>query len=359
MGSGTTLHGGRTVRRLDSLLPPARPRPGPTRREFLQTLAGVVAAGAETLAMQTPGPAGIPHRPLGTTGASIPIVGYGGWDSVAGKTDAESVALMHEAIDLGITFWDNAWEYHRGRSETVMGQAFDTPARRDKVFLMTKVCARDYEGAKRQIDECLRRLRTDRVDLLQFHAIQYDGDADRVCHPEAGGLKAALEAKQAGKLRFLGFSGHMYPQVHLKLLGMHAWNAVQMPLNVLDAHYLSFEKTVVPEVRKRGAGVLGMKSLGGQDARIPRDLGVSVELCRRYAMSLPVSTTICGMQNRDELHQMAAIARGFTPLTADEVSRLLTASKAAAADGHIEEYKNPRGGYGCSYHSEVLKSAAR
>jgi aryl-alcohol dehydrogenase-like predicted oxidoreductase len=347
------------ARRLDDLPRLVPPALGPTRREFLQSLAGVVALGTETLAMQTPGPAGIPLRPLGTTGASIPIVGYGGWDSVAGKSDAESITLMHEAIDLGITFWDNAWEYHSGRSETVMGLAFDTSSRRDRVFLMTKVCARDYDGVKRQIDECLRRLRTDRVDLLQFHAIQYDGDVERVGDPAKGGLKAALEAKQAGKLRFLGFSGHMYPAVHLKMLGIHDWNSVQMPLNVLDAHYLSFEKAVLPEARKRGTGVLGMKSLGGQDGRIPRDLGLSIELCRRYAMSLPVSTTICGMQNREHLRQMAGIARGFTPLTADEVSRLLDATKSAAADGHIERYKNPSGGYGCSYHTVVLKAEGK
>jgi uncharacterized protein len=332
---------------------------GPSRREFLATLAGVVALGAETLAMQTPGPAGIPLRPLGSTGASIPIVGYGGWDSVAGKTDAESITLMHEAIDLGITFWDNAWEYHDGRAEEVMGKAFDSAARRDKVFLMTKACARDYAGFQRQFDDSLRRLRTDHVDLLQFHAIQYDGDPERVCDPERGGLKAALEARKAGKLRFLGFSGHMDPQVHLRMLAKHDWNSVQMPLNVLDAHYLSFEKTVVPEARRRGIGVLGMKSLGGQDARIPRDLGLSVELCRRYAMSLPVSTTICGMQNRDELRQMAEIARGFTPLTTGEIERLLVGSRAQAADGHIEAYKNRKGGYGCSYHADVLKTEHR
>jgi predicted aldo/keto reductase-like oxidoreductase len=331
----------------------------PSRREFLQTLAGVVALGSETLAMQTPGPAGIPLRPLGNSGASVSIVGFGGWDTVVDKTEAEAISILHEAIDSGITFWDNAWEYHGGRAEEVMGKAFDTPSRRAKVFQMTKVCARDYEGVRRQIDECLRRLRTDHVDLLQFHAIQYDGDPARVMDPDRGGLKAALEAKKAGKLRFLGFSGHMDPQVHLALLGAFEWNSVQMPLNVLDAHYLSFEKTVLPEARKRGTGVLGMKSLAGQDARIPRDLGISVELCRRYAMSLPVSTTICGMQNRDELRQMVAIGRGFRPLTSEEVERLLAASKGAAQDGHIEEYKNRKGGYGCSYHAEVLAAEAK
>jgi predicted aldo/keto reductase-like oxidoreductase len=288
----------------------------------------------------------------------LPIVGYGGWDCVVNKTDAEGIAMMHEAADSGFTFFDNAWEYNEGRSEVLMGKAFESPSRREKIFLMTKVCARDYAGFQKQFHESLKRLRTDHVDLLQFHAIQYEDDPKRIFDPEKGALKGALEAKKAGKLRFLGFSGHMYPEKHLEMIGMpHPWDTVQMPLNIMDAHYKSFQKQVLPEARKRGIGVLGMKSLAGQDARIPRDLKVSVELCRRYAMSLPVTTTICGMQTPAELRQMLEIARGFKPLTAEAVEELLKVSREPAQDGHIEVYKDRASGYGCSYHDKVLRSS--
>jgi aryl-alcohol dehydrogenase-like predicted oxidoreductase len=328
-----------------------------TRRGFLAMIAGGLALGAETLAMQRPGPAGIPVRPLGKTGASVSIVGFGGWDAGIHETDDKGVALLHEALDGGITFWDNAWEYNGGRSEEVMGKALAGSSRREKVFLMTKVCARDAVGVRRQLDESLRRLRTDHVDLLQFHAIQYDGDARRIFDPDTGGLKAVLEAKKAGKLRFLGFSGHRDPKVHLEMIGMpHAWDTVQMPLNLLDAHYRSFEKIVLPACREMGIGILGMKSLAGQDGRLPRDVNVGWELCRRYALSLPASTVICGMQTREEVQGMIRIASDFTPLTATEVERLLDVSRAPAQQGAIEVYKDPKSGYGCSYHSGVLKA---
>ncbi len=328
----------------------------PTRRSLLAALAGVAGLADEVLAMQQPSPSSIPTRPLGRTGARVPIIGYGGWHAVAGKSDEESIRLMHEAIDLGITFFDNAWEYHGGRAEEVMGRALGESSRREKVFLMTKICARDYEGAKKHIDDSLRRLRTDRIDLLQFHAIQYAGDAKRIFE---GGLKAALEAKQAGKLRFIGFTGHRSPKAHLEMLGLdYEWDSVQMPLNVLDAHHQSFEKEVLPVRRQRGIAVLGMKSLGGgMEAPVVR-AGVSVELARRYAMSLPVATTICGILNRDQLHFMARIARNFRPLHADEIAVLLRKSQPAAAQGRLEAYKDPKQGYGCSYHERVLQSNA-
>ena len=171
-------------------------------------------------------------------------------------------------------------------------------------------------------------------------------------------MKAALEARKAGKVRFLGFSGHRDPQTHLRMIGMHPWDSVQMPLNLLDAQYRSFEKEVLPVCREKGIGALGMKSLAGQDARLPRDLKLDWELCRRYAMSLPVATTICGMQTREEMRGMVRIAQGFVPLTAPEVERLLGVAKGPAQDGHIEEYKDPKSGYGCSYQDAVLKAEA-
>lgn len=331
----------------------------PERREFLASALGALAFGSEVLAMQKTGPTGIPLRPLGKTGVMVSMVGMGGWDSVANKTDAESVRFMHEALDNGIFFWDNAWEYHDGRAESVMGQALAQDGTRGKVFLMTKVCARVYDGARKQIDESLTRLRTDHVDLLQFHAIQYPGDPKRIFDPERGAKRAALEARKAGKLKYLGFSGHMDPQAHLEMLGMDfEWDTVQMPLNIMDAHYLSFQQQVLPVLRKRQIGVLGMKGLGGQEGRIPKDLKVNWELCRRYVLSLPVSVSICSMQTREELQGMIRIARDFRPLTEEEVHSLLAVSKLPSADGHIEEYKNRKGGYGCSHHSAVLKQEA-
>jgi len=329
-----------------------------SRRQLLAALAGAAAYAPEVLAMQTPGPEGIPLRPLGKTGVRIPIVGYGGWHAVAEKPDEESIRLMHEAIDLGFTFFDNAWEYHNGRAEEVMGRALQPASRRDKVFLMTKVCARDYEGARRHIEDSLRRLRTDRVDLLQFHAIQYEGDPQRIFDPEKGALKAALEARQAGKARFIGFTGHRDPKVHLEMLGRpFAWDTVQMPLNVLDAHYRSFEKEVLPEARRREVGVLGMKSLGGGMAPVPVvRAGLSAELCRRYALSLPVSSVVCGMTRREELLGMVRIARQFQPLSQPEIAAALGKAGLRAGDGRLEAYKDPKQGYGCSWHARVLSS---
>jgi predicted aldo/keto reductase-like oxidoreductase len=336
--------------------PPSAP-PLPTRREFLGSLAGALAAAPQVLAMQKPGPGGIPVRPLGRSGVPVSIVGYGGWDCPIADSEAEAIARMHLAIDEGITFFDNGWEYHEGRAEEVMGRALAASSWRDRVFLMTKVCARDYEGAKRQIDQSLKRLQTDRVDLLQFHAVQYDDDVERIFDPEKGGLRAALEAKKAGKLRFLGFSGHRDPQTHARMINMpHAWDAVQMPLNLLDAHYKSFEQIVLPLCRQKGVAALGMKSLAGQDARLPRELKIDWELCRRYAMSLPVATTICGMQSREELLGMVRVAREFKPLTEADVETLLDRSEAAALKAEIEEYKSPRSGYGCSYRDAEAKA---
>lgn len=328
-----------------------------SRREFL---AGMAALGAEAVAMQSPGPSGIPMRPLGKTGDRVTIVGLGGWDAAVNKDEAYCVSLIQEAIDLGITLMDNAWEYHRGRAEEVMGKALSASSRRDKVFLMTKTCARDYQGFQQQFDEQLKRLQTDRVELLQFHSIQYPGDRDRIFDPERGALKAALEAQKAGKIRHLGFTGHMDPKEHLNMLAApFPWATVQMPLNILDAHYLSFQTAVLPECRTRQIGVLGMKSLGAQNGRIPKDAQVDWKLCRRYALSLPVSSVICGLQTREEVRSLAELARTFKPLNNNDIRTLLSKTQSPAADGHIELYKDRKSGYGCSHHSAVLRSEGK
>jgi uncharacterized protein len=328
-----------------------------SRRQFIRTVMAGVALGPAMMGMQRYSANGIPTRPLGNTGEHVSIISLGGWDSVANKTDDESIRLMHEALDNGINFWDNAWEYHRGRAEDVMGKALADGSRRDKVFLMTKVCARDYNGVKRQLEESLGRLRTDRIDLWQFHSIQYDGDMERIFDPENGGLKAALEAKEQGKIRYLGFTGHRHPDIHLEMMNQgFQWDSVQMPLNILDAHYNSFQKNVLTLANEKGTGTIGMKALAAQNARLPRELNLSPELCIRYSLSLPVSSLCLGFQTLEELNTDLNIARNFKALTEDEVNKLLDQSRLPAQDGEIELYKNPAGYFGCGYHAGVLQN---
>jgi uncharacterized protein len=328
-----------------------------TRREFLRTIMAGVALGPVMTGLQRPSSNGIPTRPLGSTGEHVSIICMGGWDSVAGKTDKESIRLMHEALDGGITFWDNAWEYHNGRSEEVMGKALAEGGRRDKIFLMTKVCARDYKQGKKQLEESLRRLQTDHIDLWQFHSIQYDGDMQRIFDPSNGVLKAALEAREEGKIRYIGFSGHRHPDIHLEMMnqGFH-FDTVQIPLNILDAHYNSFQKNVLMQANDQGTGTIGMKSLAAQGGRIPQVLNLSPELCIRYTLSLPVSSLCLGFQTLEELNTDLALARNFKPLTRDDVNNLLDKSFAVAENGSIELYKNPLGFFGCSYHAGVLRN---
>ena len=325
--------------------------------EFHQLISSVIELGRESLSMQRPGPGGIALRPLGKTGEWISMIGLGGWDAVAEKTDEEAIALMHEAFDLGIAFWDNAWEYHEGRAEEVMGRALQEGKLRDRVFLMTKTCARDYHGFKHQFEIQLRRLRTDCVDLLQLHSIQYPDDRERIFDPENGALRAALEARQAGKIRYLGFTGHMDPKDHLHMLAApFEWDSVQMPLNIVDAQHLSFQQQVLPECRRREIGVLGMKALGGNQGRIPEALKVDGLLCRRYSLSLPVSSLVCGLQTLEEVHEIARLARDYQPLAGEELIQLLTIANLAPNKLWIEEYKDRQGPFGCLHHEIVLQN---
>ncbi|HKJ79546.1 MAG TPA: aldo/keto reductase [Prolixibacteraceae bacterium] len=326
-----------------------------SRRNFIKTLMTGVLMGPVVLNTQAcAGGSGIPTRELGSTGARVSIIGFGGWD--LGYIDEKvAIRMVREGVDEGITFFDNAWEYNSGNSETVVGKALDQEKLRDKVFLMTKVCARDYKGAKRQIEDSLRRLKTDHVDLLLHHSIQYDGDKERIIDPENGALKAVIEAKNEGKLKYIGFSGHRDPEIHLGMLNhSYDWDAVLMPLNIMDAHYKSFQNKVLPVVNERKMAALGMKSLTGGFDRISSKINVSPELCRHYSLSLPVSTLICGMQNKDEMHMMIDIARDFKPLTEEKIDELLALSDATAKTGMPERYKDPTSFYGCSYHSSVL-----
>ncbi len=329
---------------------------GFSRREFIQTLMTGVLLGPVVLKTQAMTSSGIPTRALGKTGENVSIVGFGGWD--LGFIDEKlAIRMMHEGIDKGITFIDNAWEYNRGRSEEVVGKGLKEGNRRNKVFLMTKVCARDYEGAKQHLEDALRRMNTEMIDLVQLHSIQYDGDRERVFDTENGALRALIEGKKEGKLRYIGFTGHRDPKIHLDMLNApFEWDAVQMPLNIMDAHYNSFQKQVLPVVNQRKIAALGMKSLVGGFERISSRVQVSAELCRRYALSLPVSTLISGMQNFEEMRMMIDIARDFRPLTEVQINELLDKASLAAKNGEAEYYKDSNRGYGCSYHTSVLRN---
>ncbi len=326
-------------------------RPEPDRRAFLGD-AGLVGAGlaladntagadeaGAAVKLTNTGPNQIPRKAFGRTKEQLSCIGIGGYSLGSAPSLKEAIAIVHEAIDTGVNFFDNAWEYHDGKSEEWLGQALK--GKRDKVFLMTKVCThgRDKKVGLRQLEESLKRLGTDHLDLWQIHECVYDNDPER--HFARGGVIEALdEAKKQGKVRYVGFTGHKNPAIHLKMLSYkYPFDSVQMPLNAFDASYRSFQKKVLPEVNKRGMAALGMKSLGGNGQPITQGV-VTVAEALRYAMSLPVATTISGIDSLAVLHQNLAIARGFRPMTAAEMEALAKRCHRAAGDGHLELYKS-------------------
>jgi aryl-alcohol dehydrogenase-like predicted oxidoreductase len=325
-----------------------------TRRDFLGSGTAAVSASAlaeQILAQTTPATAtGIPLRPLGKTGEKVSILCLGGWHIGAVKDRAEAVRIMHAAIGEGVTFFDNAWDYHDGGSEELMGKALAMDGRRKKVFLMTKNCERDYQGSMKHLEDSLRRLQTDHVDLWQFHEMVYDNDPDWVF--EKGGIKAAIEARKAGKVRFIGFTGHKDPLIHLKMLNKpHQWDSAQMPINVMDAHYRSFQREVIPVCMKKGVGVIGMKGLAGgfPDGRLLTSVGLTVEECYRYALSLPVATQVVGVTSMAQLKQDVAMARNFRAMTTSEKDALHARVRAEAGDGRHELFKSTKN-YDGPYH---------
>jgi aryl-alcohol dehydrogenase-like predicted oxidoreductase len=311
-----------------------------TRREFLkQTAAGAtLAALAESVIAQTStaSATGLPTRVLGRTGQRVSILCLGGWHLGSIKDDAEAIRLVQAALDEGMTFMDNCWDYHDGRSEELMGRALE--GRRDQAFVMTKNCERDHAGSMRCLEDSLRRLRTDRIDLWQFHEMVYDNDPDWVF--EKGGMKAALEARKAGKVRFIGFTGHKDPRIHLRMLGKpFDWDAAQMPVNALDAHYRSFQKEVVPVCLKKNVGVIGMKGFGGGNG-IARGAGLTAAEAYRYALSQPVASQVVGMVGLDQVKQNVALARDFKPMSDAEKAALLDRVREVAGDGRFELFKS-------------------
>ena len=313
-----------------------------TRREFLiEAAASTLALGvlsADVLASQQPATAtGLPTRLLGQTGERVSILSLGGWHIGSVQDPSEAIRIMHAAIDQGVTFFDNAWDYHDGGSEEIMGRAL-SDGHRDKVFLMTKNCERDYAGSMKCLDESLRRLRTDHLDLWQFHEINYDNDPDWVF--DKGGLKAALEARKAGKVRYIGFTGHKDPRIHLSMLAKpFEWQTCQFPVNALDAHYRSFQKQVLPVCLKKKIGAIGMKGFGGGDG-IARGARLTAEEAYRYALSQPVAAQVVGMASMEHLQQNVALARNFTPLSEAEQAALVAKVKPFAMDGRFEHFKS-------------------
>jgi predicted aldo/keto reductase-like oxidoreductase len=313
-----------------------------TRRQFLELAgAGIVAATIRQEAWGDQPKRDIPYRTLGRTGEKVSVVGIGGYHlGRPGVTEEESLRIVRKALDEGINFLDNCWDYNGGESEIRVGRALRDGYRK-KAFLMTKIDGRDKNTAEKQINESLKRLQTDRIDLLQFHEVIRDTDADRIFAP-GGALEAVLRAQKDGKVRYIGFTGHKSPDFHLKMLStasahQFTFDSVQMPLNVMDAHFNSFEANVLPVLLKHNIGVLGMKPMG--DPYILHSKTVTAIECLHYSMNLPTSVVITGCDSVAILQQAIDAARSFQPLSADTVAKLLAKTAQAAQSGEYELYK--------------------
>lgn len=280
------------------------------------------------------------YRTLGRTGEKVSIVGLGGYHIGMQRDASESLRIIRTALDNGMNFLDNCWDYNGGQSEIRMGNALQN-GYRGKAFLMTKIDGRDKNTAAKQIDQSLQRLRTDHIDLLQFHEVIRLSDPEKIFGPN-GGMEAALAARKAGKVRYIGFTGHKNPEVHLKMLHTgfahhFTFDAVQMPLNVMDAHFESFEKKVLPVLVEHNIGVLGMKSMG--DSNILASKTVTPVECLHYAMNLPTSVVITGCDSIPILQQALNAARDFRPLSRQQVAAILARTAQAAQNGRFEPYK--------------------
>ncbi len=308
-----------------------------TRRGFLRsTAAGLCAGGLVAQALAASGGRGVPTRPFGRTGVNVSMLGLGGHHAGRGRDENASVRLIRKAIDMGVTFLDNAWEYHDGRAEEYMGKALQD-GYRDEVFLMTKHHGRDKQTAMQHLEDSLRRLRTDVIDLWQFHEVVYDKDPEMIFAP-AGGIEAADLAKKQGKVRFIGFTGHRDPMLHLKMLAYgYPWDAVQMPMNVFDPHYKSFQQHVLPVLVRRGIGVIAMKTMAS--GHVLRANVVAPAEALNYIWSQPVSTIVSGMESEALIEANVASARSFQPMSAQAQAELLERTKQAALTGQFEPFK--------------------
>ena len=298
----------------------------------------------------------MPMRTLGRTGVKVSLIGLGGWHLGFEYIDEElSIRIIRHAIDNGINFMDNCWDYNDGASETRMGKALKD-GYRDRVFLMTKIDGRTKKDAAKQLDESLERLETDHIDLVQHHEILRFEDPHRI-FDEQGANAALIEARDAGKISFIGFTGHKDPHIHLHMLEVAKENGfefdtVQMPLNVMDAHYRSFEKMVLPELVKQNIGVLGMKPLA--NGTILESKTVTAIECLQYAMNLPTSVVITGCESMENLEQALTAARTFKPMTDEQVKNLLSKTAQAASRGEFELFKTTSIYDGTASHPEWL-----
>jgi aryl-alcohol dehydrogenase-like predicted oxidoreductase len=298
----------------------------------------------------------MPRRTLGHTGVEVSLIGLGGWHLGFKSIDEElSIRIIRTAVDNGINFMDNCWDYNEGASEVRMGKAL-RDGYRERVFLMTKIDGRTKEEATKQLDESLRRMQTDHIDLVQHHEILRFEDPHRI-FDEQGANAALLEARDAGKIRFIGFTGHKDPRIHLYMLEVAKENGfefdtVQMPLNVMDAHYRSFEKMVLPELVKQNIGVLAMKTLA--NGTILESNTVTAIECLQYAMNLPTSVVITGCESMDDLEQALNAARTFKPLRKEQVTALLSRTAKAAVRGEFELFKTTSVYDGTAAHPEWL-----
>ena len=314
--------------------------PAFNRRDFLRlTVATTVAMTALPQVWSAETNGNIPYRKLGRTGEKISAIGVGGFH-IGNPPEEEGIRIIRTAIDSGINFMDNSWDYHDGGSEIRMGKALKD-GYREKAFLMTKIDGRTKAFATKQIDESLQRLQTDHVDLMQFHEIIRMEDPDRI-FAEGGALEAMLAAKKAGKVRYIGFTGHKDPTIHLRMLETAAkhkfhFDAVQMPLNVMDAHFRSFQKQVLPVLVKEEIGVLGMKPLAS-GLILKSNTAKPIE-CLHYALSLPTSTVITGMDKMEILQQALEATRTFKPMSEQQIAALLGQTAEAASEGKFELFK--------------------
>jgi uncharacterized protein len=312
------------------------------RRDFVKSAAAaafIVSLGQKvTFATDT---GRIAYRVLGHTGENVSLLGIGGYH-IGQRFVLESTAIqiVRTALDSGVNFLDNCWDYNDGLSEERMGKAL-RDGYRDKAFLMTKVNGRTARSASEQLDQSLQRLQTDHLDLIQMHAIEQMDEPEQVFAPD-GAVEALVRAKKAGKVRYIGFTGHTNPKIHLHMLELadqrgFVFDSVQMPLNVMDAHFNSFGSGVLPVLTKKNIGILGMKTMG--DKSILKSKTVTPVECLKFSMNLPLSVCITGCDSMAILQQALDVVRNFKPLTHEEVTAILAKTEAAAASGQYEPYK--------------------
>jgi uncharacterized protein len=320
---------------------PAKYQAAVSRREFVGMTAATILLGGKRSADSKPDKRnGIPYRILGRTGESVSVVGLGGYHLGQQSDPQESIRIIRTGLDEGVNFLDNCWDYNGGESEVRMGKAL-LDGYRQKAFLMSKIDGRTKTAASSQINDSLRRLQTDHIDLLQFHEVIRETDPERI-FASGGALEAVLEAQKAGKLRFIGFTGHKSPDIHLQMLAAASqhgflFDAVQMPLNVMDAHFNSFEEKVLPVLLKNNIAVLGMKPMGDHFI-LDSKTATAVE-CLHYAMNLPTSVVITGCDSLPILQQALLAARTFQSMDSSAVAALLAKTSKAAEAGQFELYK--------------------